>query len=53
MESRFEMNVGKKIPTVLNLSKVKTLVTPENPPMQKSIAKSLNRTVEIINKIIN
>ena len=36
-----------------NLSKVKTMVTRENPPAQKSIAKFLNTSIAAINKIIN
>ena len=42
---------GKYI--VSNLFKVKTLVTRENSQVQKSIAKSLNVSVAIINKTIN
>lgn len=43
----------KKVRTVSNVSKVKSLVTRENPPTQKSIAKSLDTSVATINKIIN
>ena len=54
--------IGKKIPKgisekgryiVTNLSKVKMLVTMQNPSKHKSIAKSLNMSVAKINKIIN
>ena len=38
----------KKVHTVSNLAKVKTLVSKVNTPMQKSIAKSLNTSVTTI-----
>ncbi|KFM70262.1 hypothetical protein X975_07246, partial [Stegodyphus mimosarum] len=43
----------KKVRTVSNVSKVKAMVTSENPPTQRSIAKALNTSVATINKIIN
>lgn len=43
----------KKVRTVSNISKVRSLVTRENPPTQKSIANSLNTSVATVNKIIN
>ena len=43
----------KKVRTVTNLSKVKTLITRENPPTPKSIAKSLSTSVSTMIKTIN
>ena len=43
----------RKVYVVSNLYEVKTLVIRENPSTQKSIAKSLNTSVAVINKIIN
>ena len=43
----------KKLLTVSDLSKVKTLVTRVNSPMHKSITKSLKRSISTGNKIIN
>ena len=47
------MNFLKKMRTVSNFSKVKTQVTSENPPTEKSFTKSLNTSIATINKIIN
>ena len=43
----------KKARTVSNLSKMNILVIRENPPTQKTIAKSLNTSVTALNKIIS
>ena len=43
----------KKVRTVSSVSKKKTLVTRENPPIQNSIANSLNTSVATINKIVS
>ena len=43
-------NLVNKALTVPDLSKVKTLVIRENPPTQKSIAKSVAPIIKIINQ---
>ena len=43
----------EKVRTLSNLSRIITMVTKENPPTQKSVAKILNTSLATINKIKN
>lgn len=50
---RIPIEYPKKAPIVSNVAKVKSQVTREHPPTQKSIEKSLRTSGTTINKIIN
>ena len=51
MEKRLQTNIRKNMRSVTYLSKVKILVTRENPVTQKPIAKSFNTSAARIIKI--
>ena len=50
---RLQISIRKRYILFQIFLQLKTLLTRENPPTQKSIAKSLNISVATINKVIN